>query len=139
MDLPVEIYGTFIHRGSVLIKCHPGNINHPKMFVVMGVSEDSLIGFFFINSDINTHVINKPAQQELQYLIKESDYDFLDHDSYICASSLKHALLTDVENDFPSGEVRHIGVLNENDLNVLLEKLNNSSIYSARVKSMFFS
>lgn len=139
MDLPVKVYETFVHRGSVLIKYHPENIDHPKMFVVMGVSEDSIVGFFFVNSKINSNVIKKSAQLELQYLIKAEEYDFLVHDSYICASSLKRASLSDIKQDFPINEVKHIGDLSSSDVNTLLDKLNASKLYSAYIKETFFS
>ena len=139
MELPVKVFIEQVKRGNVLLKQHFHGIDHPKMFVVMDVSEDTVTGFFFVNSKINTNVINKPAQIELQYPIKVADYSFLKHDSFICASSLQRACVNDIAADFQSGEVRLVGKLLDADMAALLAKLNASKTYSAYIKRTFFS
>ena len=50
MELPVSLIESSIGRGDILLSEFDG-IDHQKFFVVMGVSEDKVCGFFFINSN----------------------------------------------------------------------------------------
>ena len=46
MDIPVSIIENNICRGDILLSEFDG-IDHRKFFVVMGVSEEKVCGFFF--------------------------------------------------------------------------------------------
>ena len=48
MDIPKEIIENTIQRGDILFSDFEG-IDHQKFFAVMGVSDDRICGFFFIN------------------------------------------------------------------------------------------
>ena len=52
MEIPVTAIADSIKRGDILLSEFDG-IDHRKFFVVMGVSEDKICGFFFINSNIH--------------------------------------------------------------------------------------
>ena len=49
MEIPVLAIANSIGRGDILLSEFDG-IDHRKFFVVMGVSEEKVCGFFFINS-----------------------------------------------------------------------------------------
>jgi len=55
MDLPITAITQSIKRGDILLSDFDG-IDHQKFFVVMGVSEDAICGFFFINSNNGAHI-----------------------------------------------------------------------------------
>ncbi len=58
-----------------------------KFIVILGIGPNKImVGTLFVNSEINYNVIRTLDQQQLQFKIKSSDYEFLDHDSYINAS-----------------------------------------------------
>lgn len=89
MDLPVSCLSDFfIQRGQILHSDIFASIDHGKFFVVMGVSEDEIVGFFYINSDINRFINTKEEQLQMQILIKKDDYSFLSQDSFICATNI---------------------------------------------------
>ena len=48
MEIPLSLVESAIGRGDILLSEFDG-IDHRKFFVVMGVSEDKVCGFFFIN------------------------------------------------------------------------------------------
>lgn len=56
-DLFVTAIADSIKRGDILLSEFDG-IDHRKFFVVMGVSEDKICGFFFINSNIHPAIFN---------------------------------------------------------------------------------
>lgn len=56
MELPVNLVSTLIERGQILHSDIFDDIDHPKFFVVIGVSDKEVAGFFYINSNINTAV-----------------------------------------------------------------------------------
>lgn len=57
MEIPVTAIADSIKRGDILLSEFDG-IDHRKFFVVMGVSEDKICGFFFINSNIHPAIFN---------------------------------------------------------------------------------
>lgn len=86
MDLPISLLENSIQRGTILHSTIFENIDHGKFFVVMGVTQEYIAGFFFINSNIHRSLFDKPEQLALQYPLRHSDYKFLDHDSFLCAT-----------------------------------------------------
>ena len=84
MELPSELLQVLVERGQILYSNIFTNIDHPKFFVIIGVTEDEVAGFFYINSRINTNVNAKEEQLRLQYPISKDDYDFSFH--YILGS-----------------------------------------------------
>lgn len=84
MDLPVEVYNEIIERGTILHSDIFADIDYGKFFVIIGVDENYVAGFFFINSNINRAIWDKPEQMEMQYLMRPCDYGFLRHD-FFCA------------------------------------------------------
>lgn len=69
MEIPVTAIADSIKRGDILLSEFDG-IDHRKFFVVMGVSEDKICGFFFINSNIHPAIFNKQEQLNLQYPLR---------------------------------------------------------------------
>ena len=53
IKLSNDFLAASIKRGAILHSYMFRNIDHGKFFVVVGVSEDKVAGFFFINSQIN--------------------------------------------------------------------------------------
>lgn len=88
MELPAELLDTLVYRGQILHSDIFEDIGHAKFFVVIGVSSDSVAGFFYINSEINRFINNKDEQLLMQYPLFQCDYSFLSHDSYICATNI---------------------------------------------------
>jgi len=66
---------------------NPGETTRDKFFVVIGFDENKIIGALLINSKINARL---PQElKDVQYPIKASDYDFLDHNSHVDCSKIK--------------------------------------------------
>ena len=64
------------------------NINHAKFFAIMGVYQDMIAGFFFINSRIHPIIERKPELFDMQYPLRKKDYAFLRYDSFLGANEL---------------------------------------------------
>lgn len=79
---------SLVSRGQILHSDIFEDIDHAKFFVVIGISDDAVAGFFYINSEINRFINNKDEQLLMQYPLFKSDYKFLSHDSYICATNV---------------------------------------------------
>src|SRR5574344_2037105 len=97
MDLPKEIVGELVCRGQILHSDIFDDIEHPKFFIIIGIYEDCIAGFFYINSDINRFINTKEDQLLMQYPLYVNDYKFLSHDSFICATNiikLKKSIIT---------------------------------------------
>lgn len=139
MDLPNSLIELSIDRGAILHSSIFVNIDHPKFFVVIGVDEDNIAGFFYINSRINENVIKaKTEQWRMQYLINNKDYSFLDHDSYICASDIKIISRNSIVESVINGITKKVGNLKEDHLEDLLEMVRNSKLFSKIEKDKYF-
>lgn len=77
MDLPKELLQQGITRGTILLSDCFEDIDHAKFFAVMGVYENMIAGFFFINSRIHPILETKPEMFAMQYLLRKRDYEFL--------------------------------------------------------------
>lgn len=139
MDLPVSCLSDFfIQRGQILHSDIFASIDHGKFFVVMGVSEDEIVGFFYINSDINRLINTKEEQLQMQILIKKDDYSFLSHDSFICATNIVRFPKSQMIESIKNQRTMHVDTLHKADMEVLLDKVRNSRLYSKHDKETFF-
>lgn len=66
MDLPVQLLQQTIDRGSILLSDCFEDIDHSKFFVIIGVYEGMIAGFFFINSRIHPIIMSKQEQLAMQ-------------------------------------------------------------------------
>ena len=138
MELPSELVKILVERGQILYSNIFANIDHPKFFVVVGVTEDEVAGFFYINSRINTNVNTKEEQLRLQYPISKDDYDFLSHDSYISATNVVTLPRDVIVRSMQSGQTLIKGKLLDNHMNDILNKVRSSRLFSKITKDRFF-
>ena len=138
MELPSELVKILVERGQILYSNIFTNIYHPKFFVVVGVTEDEVAGFFYINSRINTNVNTKEEQLRLQFPISKDDYDFLCHDSYISATNVVTLPRDVIVRSMQSGQTLIKGKLLDNHMNDILNKVRSSRLFSKITKDRFF-
>ena len=138
MELPSELVKILVERGQILYSNIFANIDHPKFFVVVGVTEDEVAGFFYINSRINTNVNTKEEQLRLQFPISKDDYEFLSHDSYISATNVVTLPRDVIVRSMQSGQTLIKGKLLDNHMNDILNKLRSSRLFSKITKDRFF-
>lgn len=137
MDVSKEIIEKTIQRGDILLSDFEG-IDHQKFFAVMGVSEDRICGFFFINSNINHFIFNKPELLNLQYPMRRQDYSFLRYDSFLSASSVKVRSVVTLSEEIVKGTTKIIGRMKEEHIHEVVEMVLNSDVISKRDKELFF-
>ncbi len=137
MEIPVSAIADNIQRGDILLSEFDG-IDHRKFFVVMGVSEDKICGFFFINSNIHPAIFNKQDQLDLQYPLKHTDYPFLKYDSFLCASSVIERKISDISVGIQNRTTSVIGHMKEEHITDVVEMVRNSKVISDRHKKMYF-
>lgn len=137
MELPAMLVERMIARGTIIHSDDIHGIDHGKFFVVIGVSADFLVGFFFINSGINKYLLDKPAQLGLQYPLRSADYSFLSHDSYIGGASLIRYRRDTLVAQLQSGTAKMVGTLMDRDMENLLQLCRDSKLYSVRDKRNF--
>ncbi len=138
MELPVELLQQGVRRGSILLSDSFEDIDHAKFFAVMGVYEDKIAGFFFINSRIHPIIQNKPEQFAMQYLLRKRDYDFLRYDSFLGANELLTRSVSDITKTIQNGQTSLVGQLTDEDLNTVLDACRQSKLFSAKEKRQFF-
>jgi len=137
MEIPISLVEKSIRRGVILLSEFNG-IDHRKFFVVMGVSENKVCGFFFINSNIHPAIFNKQEQLSLQYPLLHKDYEFLKYDSFLCASSIIERRLSDISEGILNGTTSVIGMLKEGHVSDVIEMVRASKVISEHHKRMFF-
>ncbi|MBC8619392.1 hypothetical protein H8788_16750 [Parabacteroides faecis] len=138
MDFPISGIEKTIQRGTILLSSMFEEIDHCKYFVVIGVSEDSVAGFFFINSNVHPSLYNKPDQLAMQYPLKHKDYSFLKYDSFLCATNILTKSRKDLANSIKSQETTIIGDLLEEHVNEVLEMVRGSKLFSKIDKKKYF-
>jgi hypothetical protein len=140
MELSDALYSSMIKRGAIFISGAFKHIDHRKFFVVIGENEAQLVGFFYINSNVNPYIASNPERMAMQMYIKHASYpNFLTHGSFIDAHKLVKISKSDLTRQISSGEAKYCGELTSDDLMLLLENLRASPIYSKVEKSIFFT
>lgn len=138
MQLPTDLLANSIKRGSILHSTDFKDIDHGKFFVVIGVTDDYVAGFFFINSRIHPSIMCKPDQLAMQYLLKVPDYPFLRYDSFLSASSIIKKHRNDIATSMCESRTSYIDELKNEDLENILGMLRASKLYNNADKKRFF-
>lgn len=137
MDIPVSAIANIIQRGDILLSEFDG-IDHRKFFVVMGVTEDKMCGFFFINSNIHSAIFNKQEQLNLQYPLLHRDYSFLKYDSFLCASSVIECRVIDIAEKISAKTTTVVGRMKSEHIAEVLKLVQSSKVISERHKMLYF-
>lgn len=138
MELPLELTENLIERGSILHSDIFADIDHGKFFVIIGVDNDFVAGFFFINSNINKAIWNKEDQLAMQYPLKKEDYDFLRYDSFLNATNIITRSRKELSESIREGRTSMIGHLKQEHLEDVLDMVRNSKLFNKIEKSRFF-
>lgn len=138
MQLPESLYNTVIKRGQILHSENFVDIGHGKFFVIIGITDDSIVGFFFINSNVNKYLFNKPELLAMQYPMRKEDYGFLRYDSFLCATKILKLNKQNIVSGLQNGTVQIISQLIQEHLNDVLTMVRNSDLFKEREKRQFF-
>lgn len=138
MELPALLLQQGITRGSILLSDSFEDIDHAKFFAVMGVYENLIAGFFFINSRIHPIIEAKPEQFAMQYPLRKSHYDFLKYDSFLGANELQTRPISSLVKSMQDGQTSIVGQMTDEDLTAVLVACRHSELFSAKEKRQFF-
>lgn len=138
MELPDQLLRQGIRRGSVLLSDCFEDIDHSKFFAVVGVYEDRVAGFFFINSRIHPIIEAKPEMFVMQYQLRKRDYGFLRYDSFLGANEVHSRTVSDLVKSMQNGQTSFVGQLTDEDLTAILEMCRKSDLFSVKEKRQFF-
>jgi len=137
MEIPSLLIESQIERGTILHSTMFENIDHGKFLVIVGVSEEYVAGFFFINSKVNIHIEGKQAQLDMQYPLRKQDYSFLHHDSFLCTTRIEKIERSRLAETIASGVTTIIGNMKVEHMDELLEKARESILFSKIQKKQF--
>lgn len=138
MELPIILLQQGIQRGSILLSDSFEDIDHAKFFAVMGVYEDCIAGFFFINSRIHPIIESKPEHFAMQYQLRKKDYPFLRYDSFLSANEIQTRPVSALVKSMQDGRTSIVGQLTDEDLTVVLDACRNCDLFSAKEKRQYF-
>jgi hypothetical protein len=131
----VSLRGMSIVPGAVFLGPW-ADIDHKKFLIVAGVSKNRfLVCTVLINSEINQYIQRRPRMLSCQVELKGEDYDFLTHNSYAnCAQPIKAKA-----EYFLVDDIKYCGLLNENDLNQVQQRIIASGNLTRDEINLFFS
>lgn len=112
------------------------DINHEKFLIVAGVDKERiLVCSVMINSQINQYIMKRPKMLACQLELKEAEYTFLSHDSYVnCAQPIKANF-----THFLNNELKYCGLLKEDDLRLVQQQIIASGVLTAEEITRFFT
>lgn len=112
------------------------DIDHDKFLVVAGVDKDRiLVCSVMINSRINPYIQKRPKMLACQLELKETEYAFLSHNSYVnCAQPIKASF-----THFLNEELKYCGLLNDSDLRLVQQYIIDSGVLTADEIETFFN
>ena len=104
----------------------------------MGISNDKICGFFFINSNIHPSIFSKQDLLNMQYPLRHTDYTFLKYDSFLCASSVIERSVSSLSEEIAAGSTSVISHLKAEHIAEVLELVRTSRVISERHKKLYF-
>ena len=130
----------YIKRGSILHSREFEGIDHGKFFVIVGEDKDDLYGFFFINSNINPYLQNRPSLYQMQIPLNQENYsDILTHNSFLDCHAITPISKTKLKGQFGEGKAQYKGELTEEDLDVVMRTVRESDLFSDYEKETYFA
>lgn len=140
MNIPEAVLRSQIKRGTILHSyLFKENIGHGKFFVVIGINEKYVVGFFFINSRINIPLRGKQEQLDMQYPMRQCDYDFLRYDSFLSATNIEKISIDRLLDSIRENQTELKGEMKQEHIDELLESARRSPLFSLNEKNQFFS
>ena len=139
MEIPTSLIEHSIRRGTIIHSYGFTDIDHGKFFVVVGISDDCLVGFFFINSAINRTIFGKQRLLDMQYPMKQADYPFLRYDSFLCATNIMTIEKSTLAADVAEGIASIVGEMQAAHLSELLCAARESDLFSDYEKATYLS
>ena len=127
-------------RGDILltdIAKQVSSSDHSKFMVIVGVSEEYIAGFFFINSDINRCMTGKQEQLDMQYLMKKADYAFLKYDSFLCSTKIFKVPRRAIADSISKGTTIIKGRMKSEHMTEVLVCARASRLFSKKEKDTF--
>jgi hypothetical protein len=128
------------HRGTILHSARFDWIDHGKLFVIIGENKADMIGFFFINSNINTKIWLNKRMLDMQLQLKRADYpDILQYDSFLGCHELVKLSKSILTDWIECGDAQIRGVLNEDDIELILDAALKSPLFTEEEKELYFA
>lgn len=138
MELPINILQSTIQRGTILHSTIFKSVGHGKFFIVLGITDEHIAGFFYVNSKIHPSIERHPEQFAMQYQMKHADYSFLEYDSFVCATKIQRISSIELAESMQKHETTLVGKMRSEHLEELLEACRNSRLFSKIEKITFF-
>jgi hypothetical protein len=127
------LYRAVVSIGDVFIR-NFDKIDHPKFFVVAGMSGDKInLCAVYINSNIPDSIYSKRKLLDLQVNIKECKYDFLRHDSFVSCNMP----INTTANKLISG-CKYVGRIDGEDLINVRQTIIKSNILTKNELMLYF-
>jgi len=94
-----------------------------KNFLVASINP--LVLLFIVNTNVNLFIMKNPKLLEAQVLLKQSDYSFLDHDSYLdCHQIIDRFTLEEIKGILFDDFSRIKGFINQATRDTIVKILN---------------
>lgn len=135
-----KLFKFSLKKGAVFLNKFE-EIDHPKFFIVAGLSTDKVFTCsVYINSNIHPAIMKKQTLLDLQVPLKGSKYNFLDHDSFVCCSTplpIETENISKWINETKSCQIK--GQLDEEDLENITNTLINSGLFTDEEIELYFT
>lgn len=129
-----------IKRGAILHSHEFEDIDHGKLFVIVGEDKDDFYGFFFINSNINQFLQKRPTLYQMQIPLNQENYsDILTHNSFLDCHAITPISKAKLKKQFREGKVQYKGDLTDNDLDIVMRTVRESDLFSDYEKETYFA
>lgn len=134
-----KIFTAGLSRGDIFFN-HFENIDHPKFFIVVGISGDKIFTCsIYINSEIHPSIIGKPELAALQVPLMKKFYDFLKYDSFACCSTPLYIRSEKIHHWMQEGSCKVISALTAEDLHFVSNAIIKSGLLSDEELTLYFS
>jgi hypothetical protein len=128
-----------VERGTV-IRTHFTETNPPKikLYVVLGASNDKIVfGVVLINSQVNPNIFRNPIVRGWHVPISSSDYDFLQHDSFVDCTQVFEKGTSELLQSVTDAPEVIVGKLHDDDFEAIKRAIKSATTIAKVTKRRF--
>lgn len=123
-------------KPGAVIRVQVGYTKPPKIKFLLIACIEPKVRVFLINSEVNQYALDRPRLAKCHVKLEETDYDFLEHDSFAdCVDTNDTHDLSDLRDELEGrfGEI-YKGQLLEKDIHRVVQAVNDSPTMTSSKK-----
>lgn len=110
----------------------------PKRIVILAINEElALVGYLFINSEMNLNVFHNRYLQSLQLPLTADECEYLEWDSFLDCSHIYEKNVEELKDIFHANIGAYLGEISEADMRKICQLIESAKTIPPKIKKRY--